>query len=861
MQHHLFGALTYVRALDTGGSGFTIVYVRVEVGCMRIPPLIVFALAGAVLVSCNGSRLPDPVSPSPAPAGVSRERPLPRILWGIWTVNVSADHTVFDVVPDRLNALHFNVVRLLEQTVCTDCLSIGNAHLLANGDLTVDVTLKHPFPSLIQFTAFDVRGILIGNSDYTFPLSGRIVAWGDDQLRFLNADGYTALFNPEEFPEDSPGPPALKYIPGKWKVGSDFSATLNPYLAYCEDQPRRIFTAGSVQTRTAVLHLPSGPLKFGYAVEACWVPVENVVDPLTDFPPEANCNEAYKVKVDVGSGLLPEAGSSVQVQVEVWDHQGKGTISSVTIESPELFDGETALTFSTATGEESYLFEAVLSNELGAYIGQYPLLVRIADTQADPNLGFIDSWQVGEVKVGPKAGWARTWGNENHNWVYGMAATQEGDVYVIGFLYGTIDFDPGPEVEERTDDDGGWYLSKFDQHGVFIWVATWDLLPSDVVDVAVDLEGNVYVASTFVGPYDFDPGPGVYELTSVFAYDPFLCKLDGNGNFQWALRWGDEIEGPFGGPVATDSLGYVYIAGTFSTYYEVDFDPGPSEDNHKGSGGADFFLSKFDSSGNYQWGRTWRGGDAAVPWSIACGPGQSLYVGGRFEGGADFDPGPGEDLRNRSEDGNLFLSKFTTGGAYQWVRAWGSHEYMGSYTDVYGVATDSSGDILVTGDFNTKVDFDPGDEVVERYPVGNADAFLSKFSPEGDFQWVQTWGGSSIGNSVAVDNQDNILVTGPFWLTVDFDPGPGIQKHTALGYYDPYLLKFHPSGEFDWVCVWGGIIYEEGKEIALDKDGNAYVAGEYSGSVDFDPGPAVDIQTSFGLFDASLSKFPPDGNW
>ncbi len=836
---------------------------------MRIPPLIVVALAGTILVSCNNSALRDPLSPSPGPAArVSRERSSARIVWGMWTVNVSADHTVFDVVPGRSSAMHLNVVRLLEQTVCTDCLSIGNAHLLANGDLTVDVTLKHPFPSLIQFTAFDVRGILIGDSDYTFPLSGRIVAWGDDQLKFLNADGYTALFNPTEFPEDSPGPPALRYIPGKWKIGSDFSATLNPYLAYSEDQPRRIFTAGSVQTRTAVLHLPSGPLKFGYAVDVCWVPVENVVDPLTDFPPEANCLEAYKIKVSLGS-IPSQVGSAAQVEVEVFDHQGKETISSVTLEAPDLLSGELPLSFSAGAGEEAYVFAGTLSNDLGASAGEYPLLVRVADTESDPNLGQVQAWQVGIAKVGPKAGWARTWGDTGYTLCDSVTVNKSGDVLVTGGYEGTVDFDPGPGIDEHiSNGKGDAFLCQFDANGSFQWALTWGGPDWDNSNcVAVDLGGNVYVTGYFAGTVDFDPGPGVDEHAATGSLDAFLSKFDQNGGFEWALTWGGSgVDGASGQGVAVDPSGDLYVLGFFGG--SMDFDPGIGEDihdsNENGTGG-DACLSKFDSNGAFQWALSWGGQQNVFGYDVEAPTSACVYATGSFSGTADFDPGPGEAERTADDWDNVFLTKFSSTGDFLWAGAWGGNNSTGS-----GIPSkldcDSHGSIFVGGRFDFTRDFDPGSGVIERTANGSG-AFLSKLDSSGGLLWVNTWSGSdpSAGGAdcldVCVDGNGNAWAVGYFAGTADFDPGPGVDECTSYGEWllpDVFVSRFDSNGLFQWVRTLGNEYGDDGRAVAADQAGNGFVAGYYTGPVDFDPGPDSDIHSASGAF---LVKYPPNGYW
>ena len=356
------------------------------------PAIAILLIAFLLVPSCQhsgGNPLVPTIGNHPIQAV---DRTPSRVLFGLWTVDISADHSSMTVSPDRTLDMHLNATRLLEKTACTNCLSISNVHVLPNNELSADLTIKHPFPGKDQYTAFDVRGILVSDADYTFPVSGRKVAWGDNLLKLLNADGYTPLFNPTEFPESGPGPALFKYITGKYSMGTGFTSTLNPYLGYSEDQPRRIFTAGTSQTRKVLLHVPAGALKFGYAVDGCWVPVASVTDPLVDFPTTANCNEAYQIKANAGL-ILPGTGNSAQVQVEVFDHQGIDTISSVTIEAPDLFSSEISLAFSTATGDESYLFSGLVSNEKGVDIGNYPLLVKVSDNQSDPNSGL---WMLGK---------------------------------------------------------------------------------------------------------------------------------------------------------------------------------------------------------------------------------------------------------------------------------------------------------------------------------------------------------------------------------------------------------------------------------------------------------------------------------
>jgi len=813
-------------------------------------------LAVAILTGCAGSGVQEPITPSP-PVANAVAVASNRHVWGLWDVRISADHQSVEVVPWRSADMHLNVVRLLEVTACHTCLTIENIHSTGPNELQADVRLQHPFPGLLKFTGFDVRGIFIAQTDFTFPVSGRKIAWGGDVPRMLDPDGYTSLFNPTEYPPTFPA--ALGYIPGKFATGGDLSATLNPFVAYRRDAPRRMFEAGGTETRTVLLYAPPGQVHFGYAVDACWEPVENVIDPLTDFPPEANCLEPYRLDVTIGAGLSHEPGSSVPIQVEVYDHQGLETISTAAIEAPDLFAGELELVFTGVSPNDAFLFDGTLPNTLGAAEGEYALLVTATDTEADPNLGKNAAWQVSRVTVGPPKGWPRTWGTSGSDQGYGVAADGSGNVYVTGRFQGTGDFDPGSGVDNHTSNGAtDVFLSKFDSSGAFKWARTWG--GSDAwgegYSVAIDGSGNVYVTGYFRGTVDFDPGSGVDDHTSEGIGDVFLSKFDSSGDFIWARTWGGSGDDE-GYGVAVDGSGCIYVTGYFRG--TVDFDPGSGVDNHTSNGEADVFLSVFDPSGAFKWARTWGGSYADEGLGAAVDGSGNVYVTGWFRGTVDFDPGSGVDDHTSNGSRDIFLSKFDSFGAFNWARTWG-----GSGHDIgRGVAVDGSGSVYVTGHFHGTVDFDPGSGVDSHISNGYDDVLLSRFDPSGDFQWARTWGGSGhhSGWGVAVDGSGNVYVTGYFQGTVDFDPGSGVDNHTSNGYDDIFLSKVDSSGTFKWARTWGGSYIDWGCSVGVDGSDNVYVTGHFDYAADFDPGSGVDNHTSNGFWDAFLSKFPPDGNW
>jgi len=821
---------------------------------------IVFAalLFLTLLIGCGGSHEPiaGGLDAGVAPAAVQQPAHLGavnRVLWGLWKVSISADTRTVTVVPDRAGALHLNVVRLLEVVPCSDCLTINNLQVIPDG-LSADVTLTHPFPELLRYAGFDVRGILISGARYTFPASGGRIAWGDDVARMLNPDGYTHLFSPTNF--SYMNPPILGYIPGHKAPGGDLSATLNPYVAYERDKPRCVFMPGTASTRTVLLHVPAGPLEFGYAVDASWCPpgVE-VTDPVNDFPPEANSMEAYRVDVRLDRTLGPLVGSAAEVQVEVFDHQGLESIGAVTIEAPDVFSGERALSFSTAMGEESFLFTGIVTNELGPGYGAHPLLVRISDTETDQNLGAIDAWQVAGVRV--REGWARIWDAKE---AVGVAVDGTGNVYVTGYFRGIAGFGE-PHISNGLQDV---FLGKLGSSGEFLWARTWGGPKDDRgFGVAVDGAGNVYVTGSFEDTVDFDPDGGNDPHTSNGGSDVFLSKFDPSGDFKWARTWGGTgvFDGGYG--IAADGLGNVYVTGEF--YQTVDFDPGGG-DPHSSSGSADVFLSRFDSSGDFDWARTWGAAGQDQGRGAAIDGSSNVYVAGWFGGTVDFDPGGG-DPHTSNGSFDVFLSEFDSSGDFKWARTWGGTSGDGAY----GVAADSSGSVYVTGYFQDTVDFDPEGGDPHKSKAGE-DAFLSKFDSSGNFHWARTWGGGGVVDedesyAVASDSSGNVYATGWFQNKVCFDPGGG-DPHTAKGSFDVFLSKFDSSGNFQWARTWGGYGWDRGGcGVATDRSGNTYVTGSfYSDPVNFAPsgppcGEHPDEYTSSGGSYAFVSKHLPDGCW
>ena len=132
------------------------------------------------------------------------------------------------------------------------------------------------------------------------------------------------------------------------------------------------------------------------------------------------------------------------------------------------------------------------------------------------------------------------------------------------------------------------------------------------------------------------------------------------------------------------------------------------------------------------------------------------------------------------------------------------------------------------------------------------------------FNFAKKTGGTAYdyGNALAIDASGNILTTGVFQGTVDFDPGAGVQNLASSGGGDIFISKLDASGNFLWAKAIGGLADERGMNITTDAAGNVYVTGYFAGTVDFDPSVlGISLMVTLGDPDIFVCKFDAAGNF
>lgn len=456
---------------------------------------------------------------------------------------------------------------------------------------------------------------------------------------------------------------------------------------------------------------------------------------------------------------------------------------------------------------------------------------------------------------------AKKIGSTGFDYGYGISTDAGNNIYLTGTFQGFVDFDPGAGTTNIFASGSDLFIAKYDASGNFAWVKTMGGTTIQPRGIKIDNSGNIILAGDFSGTLDFDPGGGVASLTSAGSSDIFFAKYDGSGNYIFANRIGStSIDIPLG--LTTDAGDNIYLSG----YYQlsVDFDPGAGTQTLTNAGTQDGFFAKYNSSGAFVLARRLGGTGADFVRSIAVNTSGTIYITGDFTGTVDFDPGAGTQNLISAGSSDIFIGNYDASGNYVYARRMG-----GTFGEApNSIAIDGSNNVYITGLFLGTTDFDPGAGTVNL--VGSTtypNSFVSSLNSSGNYRFAGLLGGGVTtpldekSNSIVADANGNVIITGNFSGTVDFDPGSGVTNLTSLGDRDIFLAKYNTSGELLFAHRFGSTAtsFETGTALAVDASGNIYLTGTFGGSVDFDPGAGTASLTSAGGEDVFFAKYDENG--
>ncbi|MCH2232929.1 MAG: HYR domain-containing protein, partial [Crocinitomicaceae bacterium] len=236
------------------------------------------------------------------------------------------------------------------------------------------------------------------------------------------------------------------------------------------------------------------------------------------------------------------------------------------------------------------------------------------------------------------------------------------------------------------------------------------------------------------------------------------------------------------------------------------------------------------------------------------------YSTGYFRETVDFDPGTGTSFFTAPPGENSgFLAKLNEDGDYVWSGQLVSTDEV----ECESLVVDENNDVIITGIFRDVTDFDFGPGVLNLNPIiaGQVHLFIAKYDSDGNLIWAKMLSGGPEPAEITSDLSNNILITGEYGGTTDFDPGPGTFNLTHLGSRDIFVLKLDSDGNFMWAGSVGGSGGEGADDIVADLAGNVYVSGSFNETGDYDPGAGTVNLFNSGSSDIFILKLDFNGDY
>ena len=435
-------------------------------------------------------------------------------------------------------------------------------------------------------------------------------------------------------------------------------------------------------------------------------------------------------------------------------------------------------------------------------------LLTITSISAQPGLDWVAQMSGDEIKAG-----------------YSTTLDSDGNLYVTGYFYGTVDFDPGTGVNELTAPAGEKeiFVAKLDDAGNLLWVS--DLGKGMGRSIVYD-NGAVYVTGNYT-----------YVAGGVLVSGIYMKKLDADtGNL--VLEYYIVDESGTGLSISVHN-GDIYVAGYF--YGSLDFDASSANAYASSNGESDIFILKLTASGDFSWVKTMGGvmEDKAMAVDVDD---DGVYVTGVFRDTVDFTPADtytGTLIAPDDYD-DIFVLHYNLNGDYQWLKQIG-----GNYNDIGSDILKQGDAIYIGGYFIGECDFNPNaTNYILDASTSGYDAYILKLNLSGNLIWVKRFDGveDAMLRTIALDNDNNVYATGYFKGTMIADPSGGTNHNLiSNGGYDIFQLKLNGTdSELDWAYSYGSSENDAAVSLSVTPDGaSVYSTGYFNQTVDFDPDDSV----------------------
>ena len=413
-----------------------------------------------------------------------------------------------------------------------------------------------------------------------------------------------------------------------------------------------------------------------------------------------------------------------------------------------------------------------------------------------------------------------------------IGVDSSGNIYVAGTFNGNITF--GSDTLATTEFDS-MFVAKSNSTGTWQWAVQTTNgsggVPAPSKRIAIDDDGNVYVAGTVDGTHTF---PELGVSTGEGDSDAFVIKLDGsNGDGIWLTR------SSWFGQAQIDQIsiccgnGIILATGNFEG--DVNFG---QEGNQNAIGNRDMFIWELQESNGStdSWSRPsgHAAGESNRGQSITYHSDGSYILSGSFQGGKDFTIGVSINAPFGSTE--FFAAHYPGGGdPANWAVQSLSDEI--NNIDVWDSVFDAAGNIYIIGSVDG-IDVRFGGDGGPSLTTDDLDAFVIKINVIGVIQWVTKISGirDDYGNGIGIDPNGGIFVVGFSEINSPITFGSGEVILNSNNIVTTWVAKCGADGTWEYVKeVDGPEVNFSECNLSVSPNGSAtifaYGEGEGEGSI------------------------------
>ena len=412
-----------------------------------------------------------------------------------------------------------------------------------------------------------------------------------------------------------------------------------------------------------------------------------------------------------------------------------------------------------------------------------------------PGVGNIGDAFITKFNNSGAIQWATYYGGSGYDVGYGITTDTSNNILITGAM-GAYSTGMATSGSYQTSFGGYNYdafVAKFSSSGSRIWSTYYGGVSDDYGQgIKTDISGNVFITG-YTSSTSGIASSGAFQSTYGGGfYDAFIAKFNSTGTIrQWASYYGGSLLDVANG-IAVDVNGNILIVGQTQSTSSI-ASSGAFQSSF-GGGTGDAFVVKFSTTGSQLWATYYGGSQQDFGQSIATDTSGNILITGKTTSTSGIATSGTYQTAFAGAYSNVYIAKFSNLGS----RIWGTYYGGGGGDYAYGIITELSGNMFITGLTLSNTGIATSGSYQTTYNGGSSagDAFVAKFSLSGSRLWATYYGGlwDDYGQGIAVDANGNVFITGYTNSPTTIATSGAYQTTFGGGPYDAFVAAFTVNG-------------------------------------------------------------------